>query len=385
MSLFNRIERVPYAKDSDKDLISLKEYILFNDERLEQKYIVFKFKNNISQLLFEIKVEVFQYDENDKLIERSILQYKIKEGVKGLEEFVPNLKFKANSKTKYISVALNYAHFDKIFFENGEIRDNPLTFQEYRENLPRKEAIKIKKKVKVDKKERSKEARKADKKSYQRKATIKNVKNRHFNKVVIAVSTLLAVGSLAYGSISMISYKNNATEFTYGDFDAKFYEKGKSVYITSYSGKSVNVVIPKSLAGYKVVGIASKAFENNSSIKTIKVEADYVEVKAYAIYNCSNLTNISFSGEGYVLSNGINNCDKLQNISFDQGIYTYNSVISCDSLYTFSFENSYCAHFGSIFGVTNEKVTVREVYDYSVSQSPYFYDVIKNIMVYKMK
>ena len=385
MSLFNRIERVPYAKDSDKDLISLKEYILFNDERLEQKYIVFKFKNNISQLLFEIKVEVFQYDANDNLIERSILQYKVKEGVKGLEEFVPNLKFKANSKTKYISITLNYAHFDKIIFENGEIRDNPLTFQEYRENLPRKEAVKIKKKVRVDKKERKQEEKKANKKAYQRKATVKNVKNRHFNKVVIAVSTVLAVGTLAYGSISMISHRINSTEFTYGDFDVRFYEKGKTVYITNYSGQSTDVLIPKSVAGYKVVGIASKAFENNESIRSIRVEADYIEVKAYAIYNCPNLTYISITGEGYVLSNGINDCDTLTNISFDRGIYTYNSVISCDNLYTFSYENTYCSSFGDIFGVTNDSVTVREVYDYSGNQSETFYKGVNDLRVYKMK
>ena len=98
-----------------------------------------------------------------------------------------------------------------------------------------------------------------------------------------------------------------------------------------------------------------------------------------------NLTNISFSGEGYVLSNGINNCDKLKNISFDKGTYTYNSVVSCDSLYTFSFEESYCTKFGDIFGVTNKDITVREVYDYSTNINASFYDGANYLKIYKMK
>lgn len=365
MSLFNKIERVQYTNNSDKELVSLTEYILFNDERANSKYIVFKFKNNLAQLLFEIKVEVLQYNEDGELIERSILHYTDKEGIKALDNFVPNLKFKTNYATKSISVSLIYGRFDKIIYENGETVDNPLTFNEYHKSLPKKEAVKVKKKVKKDVKERKVEKKKSKKKSAQRKATIKNVKNQNVNKFTRGLTTVLSIALLVYGVVGAIYHANTATEMSYGDFDIVLHSNGQDVYITGYNGTSTDVYIPRQLGQYNVRGIYNKAFDEKSIVCNILIESEYCEIKQYAFYKCESLQNIYIYGSGYVSSNAFVDCNNLYNISFDQGTYTYNSVVDCDSLNSISFMNTYCPKLGDIFGLSNEKVTVKEVYDYT--------------------
>ena len=386
MSLFNKIERVKYTNNSDKELISLNEYILFNDERSSQKYIVFKFKNNLAQLLFEIKVEVSQYNEDDELIERSILHYTDSDGIKALDNFVPNLKFKTNYGTKSISVSLVYARFDKIIYENGETVDNPLTFQEYHNDLPKKEAVQIKKRVQKDIKERKQEAKKEKKKVNARKATISNVRHQNVNKFTVGLTAVLTGGLLIYGLVGAIYHASNAREFTIGDFEVVLHSNDEDIYIKAYNGNSTDIYIPKVLGDYNVRGISNRAFSEDSIVRSVIIESEYCELKPYAFYKCPNLQNVSIYGDGYVSSNAFIDCDNLINISFDYGVYTYNSVVDCDNLSSISFQNTYCTKLGDLFGLSNEKVTVRFVYDYTgkdFDSKNYFYqDIPESVYVF---
>ena len=48
MSSYNRVEKIKYAKDPT-DVVSLDEYIVFENARAEEKCVVFKFSNNLNQ------------------------------------------------------------------------------------------------------------------------------------------------------------------------------------------------------------------------------------------------------------------------------------------------------------------------------------------------
>ena len=50
MSSFNNVRKIKYFRDPDA-VVALEEYIVFEDERAEEKFVVFKFVNNISQQL----------------------------------------------------------------------------------------------------------------------------------------------------------------------------------------------------------------------------------------------------------------------------------------------------------------------------------------------
>ena len=45
MNFFNEIDKISYKKET-KDPIQLIEYIKFKDEKTEEKFLLFKFRNN---------------------------------------------------------------------------------------------------------------------------------------------------------------------------------------------------------------------------------------------------------------------------------------------------------------------------------------------------
>ena len=51
MNSYNKIEKVTYTASNDKSCVNVLEYISFTDERLEKKYCVIKFQNNLDQNL----------------------------------------------------------------------------------------------------------------------------------------------------------------------------------------------------------------------------------------------------------------------------------------------------------------------------------------------
>ena len=71
MSSYNNIEKIKYA--SPDCVVTLQEYIVFENERAEEKYVVFKFSNNVSQQLLGIEFEVSQYDIEGNLVEKSVV------------------------------------------------------------------------------------------------------------------------------------------------------------------------------------------------------------------------------------------------------------------------------------------------------------------------
>ena len=97
MTSYNKIEKVNYTEQNNKNCVNVLEYISFTDERLEKKYCVIKFQNNLDQNLKSVKFEVTQYDDQENIIEKSTLE------VNDLyitpnEVFVPNLKLKIEYK-----------------------------------------------------------------------------------------------------------------------------------------------------------------------------------------------------------------------------------------------------------------------------------------------
>ena len=380
MSLFNNIEKIKYTGASDNELISLIEYILFADERKKSKYIVFKFKNNITQILFDIKVEVLQYTDKDQLIERSYLEY-TSEGIKPLEEFVPKFKFLANPRTKYISVVLKYAKFEKIIFEEGKTIDNPLKFSDYvQENAPKASVKQVKKQVKKDKKERAKEAKRAKNKRNARKATVKNLKNNKLNKVALTITSCLSLALVGFGVYASINHCLTTNEYTFGEFDIRADRERGVCTIIEYNGNSDQGVIPELIGGYKPIALASDTFANNDVITSIVIETEYFEIKPFAIRDCNSLQYVTINSlDGYVSSNAVYNCSNLDSFSFRNGVFSRNSIVESNNLISFSFKYTNVNYIGDVFGVSNEELQVQAIYDYSNYQKIDFY---KNLPSY---
>lgn len=131
MSSYNNIVKIKYSeKQAEADVVQLEEYIIFEDERAKQKYIVFKFINKINQQLQGLEFEVHQYNLNNELVEKSVVIYD-KFLARAEEPFVPNAKLKVNYGCKSISIKIIKAAYDRCIFDNGTFLDNSYKFDHY--------------------------------------------------------------------------------------------------------------------------------------------------------------------------------------------------------------------------------------------------------------
>ena len=116
---YQNVKRVQVSNPATDEFVSLVEYIIFESED-NDKYAIFKFRNNLEQYLFEVKFIVTQSDENDNVVEKSTISYKDFR-IDGMEILVPDAKFKCNERCAKISCEFVYGAFEKIIFDNGNI------------------------------------------------------------------------------------------------------------------------------------------------------------------------------------------------------------------------------------------------------------------------
>ena len=119
MSSFNNVEKISYNKVNE-DPVSLIEYIVFSDDSHKEKYAILKLRNNLNQILSSVKINVYQFDENRVLLEKSLLVYgNFQAGSQ--EIFVPNAKLPLNYNTKSIEVNLEFAKFERLVWQNNDL------------------------------------------------------------------------------------------------------------------------------------------------------------------------------------------------------------------------------------------------------------------------
>lgn len=328
MSSYNNIEKIRYA--SEDCVVTLQEYIVFENEREREKYVVFKFSNNVSQQLLGMEFEVSQYDTDGNLIEKSVVIYN-KFLSKPNSSFVPNAKLKVNFAFKTLSVRLVKAAFDRFLWKEGEFLDNSYKFEHYAADRDKEQPVKPAQAsqpavtyVKPQKSGRGALPFKA------KNATRKNVPRFPgiFNFLICAL-VIAAIG------VSIYLFTLKTTGFTLDNFDVKVInENDKTVAITGYAGEETDLVIPATVGEYSVIRINADAFKN-SKIETVTIEAS-----------------------AYIESNAFSGCENLKTVASDKNLsVTENAFINCTSLVTVNLSCSYL-YSGSLTGCTGVKVVI---------------------------
>lgn len=64
--------------------------------------------------------------------------------------------------------------------------------------------------------------------------------------------------------------------------------------ITGYTGSDANIEIPKTINGKPVTLIGDKAFQNNTTLKKLKISADITAIGEFAFCNCTSLEEVEF-------------------------------------------------------------------------------------------
>ncbi|MDE6667027.1 MAG: leucine-rich repeat domain-containing protein [Clostridia bacterium] len=328
MSSYNNIEKIKYA--SDDCVVTLDEYIVFENERAEKKYVVFKFSNNVNQQLLGMEFEVSQYDIDNNLIEKSVVIYN-KFLAKPVQSFVPNAKLNVNYACKTLSVRLIQAAFDRFIWKEGQFLDNSYKFEHYAEDEDKAAAKKASSAPPVyifpPNPALAPARRKGELPFTAKNTTRKNLAK--FPAVFNTIACLLAVGAIIF---AVFHFANNTDEFSVDNFDFKIIDsKAQTVSVIGYSGKEKDVVIPATVNEYTVLRIGKEAFQN-SDIESVYFNSTMLYIDEYAFNGCTKLEEVESEASIIVHSYAFNNCTALKTVFLPYASLLKNSFNGCTSV-----------------------------------------------------
>ncbi|MCK9577283.1 MAG: leucine-rich repeat domain-containing protein [Clostridia bacterium] len=126
---------------------------------------------------------------------------------------------------------------------------------------------------------------------------------------------------------------------------------GNSYYEEKYS---VTYTVKKTIEGndYSVQYISSRAFQNNSKVKTVVIPENVKVIGDYAFYNCANLESVTLpEGLQTINNSAFYNCRKLSTINLPNSIslLSSNTFQNCDSITNITLPNSITEIHSSLF------------------------------------
>lgn len=141
----------------------------------------------------------------------------------------------------------------------------------------------------------------------------------------------------------------------------------------------LNIIIPFSVDGKRVVSIGRDAFRDCSNLTSITIPDSVINIDKYAFSGCSGLTNVTIPGSVTIIGDGaFSGCSGLTNITISDGVMNISNYMfsGCDSLTSVIIpdsvtEISYSAFQGcdSLMNVTiGDGVT--HIYDYAFNLCP---------------
>ena len=309
MSSYNNIRKIKYTKNPS-DVVSLHEYIIFEDSHAKEKYVVFRFSNNLNQHLLGFKFEVLQYNRDNELLEKSTVKHE-NFVAEANDLFVPNAKLKINFECESLEVNLETATFDRVIWSDGEFKDNSYRFESYAETVSKPVRA-----PHTENKPKPKEKKKKNKNKLG--FSIKNISGRNRPKFPAVFNVILCVLVIGLVVFSTFYFKKITGAFSIDSFIVKESSLGY-VTILDYTGNDEVIEIPSVLKtesnSYNVSKIAKGAFAN-SKIKSVAIKTERsLVIETGAFTNCNNLTGVTgeeYCGDIIVMEGSFKNCEALQ-------------------------------------------------------------------------
>ncbi len=112
-----------------------------------------------------------------------------------------------------------------------------------------------------------------------------------------------------------------SAEETEGDY--VFTRASSQVTITGYTGSDRDVVVPSTIAGLKVVEIASKAFQNNDAIYTVTLPSTVQFLRKDAFFQLKNLTKVTIDAYQYLAECFVGECPAFETLAFGKNARSY--------------------------------------------------------------
>lgn len=351
MSSYNKIEKYQYTKEQS-EIVSLNEYLFVYDN--QGKNLLLKLQNHTNQILYHISLEILQYDKDNFLIAKSVIDYK--DIINPAEEFVPKAKMSLLIDCVKIEYNLIYAKYERFEYKDQQFIPIPFTIQDFKnisdESKKQNKVIKDKIEVRKEKKVKSK---KSAKKELHIKDCTKSSKSL-FYKVVFSVFSLLLITSMV---VSVLYFKENSNEYYNGVFQYKINDE--YAYITGVNSELKEVTIPERIDDKIVVSIESnafsfssiekinilfngltiesKAFKNALNLKEIHqgTNVSKIIVKSYAFKNCKNLEIFNLPCVTSIGTGVFENCKSLTELNLPNATFKKYSLKGCSNLTSLSY------------------------------------------------
>lgn len=339
MSSYNTITKIKYT-GTPSDLVTLQEYIVFQDDKAKKKYIIFNFINNVTQQLLGMQFEVCQYNVEGNLIEKSVVVYN--KFLAGAEEaFVPKAKLRVSYHCNSISIRLIQAAYDRFVWKEGEYEDNSYKFEHFfhDEKLldesgdnDGKNGKRASSKANGKQKKEPKEPKQKKHKKSKRPFVMKDATKKNFSRFPKFFNVVAMLAVIAFVLTSLLIFKKDGKTFTYGDYNLRVVYEDKTLKTTGvsvygYNGDKTELVIPEKLGDYTVVMVDGGAFEN-SKLTTVEFKGD-VSVEKNAFKNCKSLTRVSSTAQVSVQELAFTECPALASVYLPNSVLVKSSFAGC--------------------------------------------------------
>lgn len=381
MSSYNYIEKIRYNK-SPSDVVSLEEYILYEDDRAMKKAVMFKFRNNVSQRLYSFKFEVLQYDAENKLLERSIAVYS-NSVYEANAEFVPEAKLEVNYYCKSIIVNLVFAQFDRVKWEKGEFVEGGETFEHFAQGTAPATA-------KGTGARRAAKAVPAAVERPQKKKvvifSVSNISNRNVAILPKVFNIIMFVLFVACIVVATLLFVNNSDIMYLEGFDVRKVSDNQ-VNICGYDGFDTELVIPDKIGEYTVNKVEENAFKGKG-IKRLEIQTTQdIEIESGAFAGCKSLQSVSANanvGNIIVFDSAFENCTSLEEFNLPTAKLSENSLAGDSSVNVLIFDKtvSGTTPLKNLFGEEEEKISIQKM-EANLAKLPA--DFFENVTVKEFK
>lgn len=107
------------------------------------------------------------------------------------------------------------------------------------------------------------------------------------------------------------------------------------ITIIGYSGKNMDLVIPKTIEGYPVTRISKSAFYEHAYLNSVVIPEGVVDIGKSAFYNCAELTRVELPESLVTIGDSaFMSCSGLTDITIPHGVVTIGAYAfsGCDGL-----------------------------------------------------
>lgn len=289
MNSINSVSKYKYSSKIEYP-INLDEYVVVYDEALNERYLILKFFNTLTENAHHLDCNLKLYNENNFMVENIDFSF---DGDFNHGYFIPELKLKINNEFSGIKLIIKNITFDTLYFEKNKLNKIPqkLIVEENdkeeinNQSSPLKKSKWQNKKDKLEYKTTKKDIVAINKRRYVTKAD--NVNKTRIGIVLTCISSILV---LAYFISTLIIYSQTTKLL----FDGKLYytKNGSEVEVVSSIDDIENIVIPTTVDDLPVTRIDREFMVNSSTLRSITFNGNII-IEASAFKGCNKLSKIN--------------------------------------------------------------------------------------------